>query len=267
MTPPEGSSDPSVGSRLSCDGHIGTLLYVGEVPPTKGTWFGVDWDDPTKVSLGRPLPDAIKERYGEVEGSGVDKQEVDQLQKETGAKFIEMVGFEKVNKQQSQFHQLTVVCVRDHLVNGPGPAGALQALCPDVTELDISRNLLNSWHAVAQIAAQLKRLQHLNVRRGKDEREKIVEEQGHSQGGCKENGGGKRKTKGQVRRRRRCSKQTRPVAVNCSRENRLQIGADPSEHQGSFQSLKQLVAWDMKYDWSHFLACARMWPHIEELKG
>nr|CAD7410192.1 unnamed protein product [Timema cristinae] len=176
MTPPESGSDPSVGSRLSCDGHIGTLLYIGEVPPTKGTWFGVDWDDPSR---------------GKHDGT-----------------YHEVKYFET-----SQFHQLTVVCVRDHLVNGPGPAGALQALCPDVTELDISRNLLNSWRTVAQIAAQLKKLQHLNVS-----------------------------------------------------ENRLQLVDDPLEHQGSFQSLKQLVAWDMKYDWSHFLACARMWPDIEELK-
>nr|CAD7459060.1 unnamed protein product [Timema tahoe] len=162
----EGSSEPTVGSRLSCDGHIGTLLYIGKLLPTKDTWFGVDWDDQSR---------------GKHDGT--------------------------------QFHQLTVVCVRDHLVNGPGPAGALQSLCPDVTELDISRNLLNSWHTVAQIAAQLKKLQHLNVS-----------------------------------------------------ENRLQLVDDPSEHQGSFQSLKQLVAWDMKYDWSQFLACARMWPDIEELK-
>ena len=26
----------AVGTRLECDGHRGTVLFVGEVPPTKG---------------------------------------------------------------------------------------------------------------------------------------------------------------------------------------------------------------------------------------
>ena len=33
---------------MECDGFRGTVLFVGEVPPTKGTWLRVDWDDPSK---------------------------------------------------------------------------------------------------------------------------------------------------------------------------------------------------------------------------
>ena len=38
----------SIGQRVEYDGNRGTVLYVGEVPPTKGTWLGVEWDDPLR---------------------------------------------------------------------------------------------------------------------------------------------------------------------------------------------------------------------------
>ena len=36
----------NVGSRVQDleDGHRGTVLFAGQVPPTKGSWLGVDWD-------------------------------------------------------------------------------------------------------------------------------------------------------------------------------------------------------------------------------
>lgn len=37
-----------IGERIECDGHRGTVLFVGEVPPTKGNWLGVEWDDPAR---------------------------------------------------------------------------------------------------------------------------------------------------------------------------------------------------------------------------
>jgi dynactin complex subunit len=36
------------GHRVEFCGYYGTVCYIGEVPPTKGTWLGVDWDDPTR---------------------------------------------------------------------------------------------------------------------------------------------------------------------------------------------------------------------------
>lgn len=37
-----------VGRRLSYDGHLCTVRYVGAVKGTKGQWLGVEWDDPTR---------------------------------------------------------------------------------------------------------------------------------------------------------------------------------------------------------------------------
>lgn len=36
------------GHRVESCGYYGTICYIGEVPPTKGIWLGVDWDDPTR---------------------------------------------------------------------------------------------------------------------------------------------------------------------------------------------------------------------------
>ncbi len=34
--------------RLSFDGHLCTIRYIGQVKETKGVWLGVEWDDPSR---------------------------------------------------------------------------------------------------------------------------------------------------------------------------------------------------------------------------
>lgn len=36
------------GQRLSFEGALCTVRYIGEVEGTKGDWLGVEWDDPTR---------------------------------------------------------------------------------------------------------------------------------------------------------------------------------------------------------------------------
>lgn len=38
----------TIGDRIQVGDERGTVLYIGSVPPTKGTWLGVDWDDPLR---------------------------------------------------------------------------------------------------------------------------------------------------------------------------------------------------------------------------
>lgn len=80
------------------------------------------------------------------------------------APFVEMVGFSKVNRKQSNFDQLKIVSLREQCVSSAGRPGELGALCPDIRELDISRNLINSWRVIAEICRQLPKLERLDVR-------------------------------------------------------------------------------------------------------
>ena len=38
----------SIGDRVRCDNHLGTVRYIGTVEPHQGLWLGVEWDDPSR---------------------------------------------------------------------------------------------------------------------------------------------------------------------------------------------------------------------------
>ncbi|KYN44335.1 Tubulin-specific chaperone E [Trachymyrmex septentrionalis] len=182
-----------IPSRIECDGYRGTLKYVGPVGNTKGEWLGIDWDDstrgkhngtyegveyfqarhstsgsfirPCKAKFGISCPQAIKMRYGLIDDelAGIDRDEVSTLRKEMNAPFLELVGFSKVNKKQSKFDQLKIVWLREQCVSNAGEPQELEELCPNLEELDLSRNLINSWKIVANICSQFRSLMRLNV--------------------------------------------------------------------------------------------------------
>ncbi|CAL1685652.1 unnamed protein product [Lasius platythorax] len=182
-----------ISSRIECDGYRGTLKYVGPVGNTKGEWLGIDWDDstrgkhngtyegieyfqarhstsgsfirPGKVKFGISCPQAIKMRYGLIEDelAGINRDEVSSLRKEINAPFLDLVGFSKVNKKQSKFDQLKIVWLREQCVSNAGRPEELKELCPNLEELDISKNLMNSWKIIADICSQLHSLIRLNV--------------------------------------------------------------------------------------------------------
>ena len=122
MTVAERPSGRLVGRRISADGAKGTVLFEGAVGATRGTWLGVEWDNPArgkhrgehegvvyfsprgdsptgcsfirhdKVELGVDLFAGVEAKYGRVEGetAGVDHTEIRNLQKEIGARFVQV---------------------------------------------------------------------------------------------------------------------------------------------------------------------------------
>jgi hypothetical protein len=56
---------------------------------------------------------AVEERYGAVEGdtAGVEEGRMRELQHEIGARFVEVVGFDKVNREQSDVASLRTISV------------------------------------------------------------------------------------------------------------------------------------------------------------
>ncbi|KAH0951299.1 hypothetical protein HN011_002077 [Eciton burchellii] len=182
-----------IASRIECEGYHGTLKYVGPVGDTKGEWLGIDWDDltrgkhngtyhgikyfqarhstsgsfirPGKAKFGISCPKAIEIRYGLIndELAGINRDEISNLRKEINAPFLELVGFSKVNKKQSKFDELKIIWLREQYVSSAGKLDELKKLCPNVEELDISKNLINSWKIVIEICSQLHLLVRLNV--------------------------------------------------------------------------------------------------------
>ncbi|XP_046601692.1 tubulin-specific chaperone E isoform X2 [Neodiprion lecontei] len=231
-----------LGSRIECDGSLGTLRYVGPVGDTKGEWLGIDWDDPSrgkhngtyegvkyfttwhptsgsfirhgKANFGISCPDAIKSRYGLINDdlAGIDRENLTSLQKEINAPFLEMVGFSKVNKKQSKFDQLEIIWLRDQSVSNAGNPGELETLCPRLKELDISRNLTNSWKVISDICIQLRSLTRLNVS-----------------------------------------------------ENKLPCDIEVEQFRKSFSNVTHLTMARMNYNWADVQRCIAMFPSIREL--
>ncbi|XP_013395926.1 tubulin-specific chaperone E-like [Lingula anatina] len=231
----------TVGSRFYSDGYFGTVMYIGEVPPTKGVWLGVDWDDatrgkhdgshegrryftathptsgsflrPKKADFGISMYAALSERYGIVEDehAGVILEEM-YVQGKGKQTVVEVVGARKVNIQQSQFDQLKSLLLKDMKISGAGPESALENTCPNVEELDISQNLIPSWEEVAKIAVQLKKLEILNLS-----------------------------------------------------ENQLRFPDNPPGLCSAFLCLKTIILNRMQLCWRQVLDFSKMWPDIQEI--
>lgn len=68
------------------------------------------------MNLGRTCPAAIRDRYGEVkndETAGIDKEDLSFVQCQINAPFLEVVGFDKVNKKQRSVHHQMLHIVGD----------------------------------------------------------------------------------------------------------------------------------------------------------
>ncbi|XP_022905400.1 tubulin-specific chaperone E [Onthophagus taurus] len=185
---------PVIGNRIECLGYIGTIKYIGQVSDYAGIWIGVDWDDPTrgkhngtikgvcyfeasfptsgsfvrpeKVNLGQTAVTALTSRYGRHDDDVTAKlheQQLQSVQQCINAPFLKLVGFDKITDKQSDFWNLKVVNLRLQSVYTSGDPGSIRALCPNIIELDISKNLIKSWLTIFDICSQLDNLEWLNV--------------------------------------------------------------------------------------------------------
>ena len=42
------TTDPVIGARVEVGSERATVRFRGEVPPTKGSWLGVEWDNSSR---------------------------------------------------------------------------------------------------------------------------------------------------------------------------------------------------------------------------
>ncbi|KAL1517512.1 hypothetical protein ABEB36_001268 [Hypothenemus hampei] len=188
------NSKEIIGARIESGGFYGTVRFIGTIPNYAGKWYGIEWDDPSrgkhngsinglqyfqtkhatsgsfirkeKINFGKTLIEALIGKYGKEENHTIKKiheQQIINLQKQIKAPFIEFVGFDKVSSKQSDFQSLEIVNVRGQFVSSIDKLEQLKSLFPNIRQLDLSKNLLTSWHDILDICDQLPQLYLLNV--------------------------------------------------------------------------------------------------------
>ncbi|CAG5946433.1 unnamed protein product [Menidia menidia] len=228
QTEPEVPAD-AVGRRVSCGGELGTVRYVGPVPPTAGLWLGVEWDNPArgkhdgshegaryftcrhpkgasfvrpaKATFGVDFLTAVRQVYQ------INTEEV-LSEKIT----ISTRKFEWTGLQERSLESLPSVMLNRRGVNGPGAAGEIRKTTPNVRWLELSGSLLTRWGDAAAICEQLEQLEGLQLS-----------------------------------------------------FSRLLLPSDPLTHRQAFHNLKVLALNNCELTWPQVLECAPMWPLLEDL--
>ncbi|XP_032071278.1 tubulin-specific chaperone E isoform X1 [Thamnophis elegans] len=184
----------AVGRRILCNGEYGTVLYVGNVPPTTGIWLGVEWDyhergkhngshegiqyfecrhptggsfiRPNKANFGVDFLSAVKDKYG-VNENEHDPESETGMPLVFGRKTVETVGFDSIKKKQKQLNTLRDISVDRCAVSLAGQEEEIRKSCPNIRQINLSRNLLSSWKEVLAIACQVENLETLNISENK----------------------------------------------------------------------------------------------------
>lgn len=189
-----------LGKRLSFDQALCTIRYRGLLPGQKGEWLGVEWDEPDRgkhngsyqgkqifetlsssptcasfirttrqADRPRSFLAALRYKYAEegVDSTVRDFNDVTEI----SGKVVEEVGFERIRRQQAALHSLKIVVLDGLQIHGGDAqldatrtSEQIRHTCPNIIELDLSRNLLESWTDVATICAPLNQLRRLKVR-------------------------------------------------------------------------------------------------------
>ncbi|KPM41613.1 hypothetical protein AK830_g4971 [Neonectria ditissima] len=186
-----------IGQRVSYDGALCTVRFIGDVAGTTGVWLGVEWDDsargkhngshkgvryfscrsksPTAASFVRPSRPsdpprsflaAVNAKYASEYTRPDGRRAAEEIV--FFGKRAEEVGFEKIRRKQANIGELTVVIVDDlqvasALADDEQP-GAITRTCPKITQLDVGRNLFDQLRPVTDICRELPALRSLSIK-------------------------------------------------------------------------------------------------------
>jgi hypothetical protein len=132
--------------------------------PTAGSFLrsSATWDQP------RTFLEALKTKYA---GTKTGDNASDQITIRISGKEAEEVGFEKIARQQAQLQNLRIVVLDDLLVKAydeknttPGDdLDKILETCPNITDLDLGRNLFESLSEISDICDRLPNLKFLRL--------------------------------------------------------------------------------------------------------
>ncbi|CAK9214483.1 unnamed protein product [Sphagnum troendelagicum] len=183
-----------VGQRVlslaSNSSERGTVKYVGAVQGYEGVWVGVEWDSgqgrhngrvngiqyfctqdqlpsgslvrPNKLSAGVSLLDALSSRYK----ATLSQSEEDDMYVTTQRRMrvaVELVGKNQVAEHQAHLEMLTVATLAYTGVCSAGAQGEIRLSAPNITDLDLTGNLIPEWQEVGRICEELPALKLLDL--------------------------------------------------------------------------------------------------------
>jgi len=79
-------------------------------------------------------------------------------------KTVEEVGFEKIQREQSQLNKLKIVLVDGLRINRAISDSAIRDVCPKIADLDLSRNLFEDCFEIVEICGELDDLRSLRLK-------------------------------------------------------------------------------------------------------
>ncbi|CAE6422825.1 unnamed protein product [Rhizoctonia solani] len=170
----------STGQRIRIGEDYGTILFIGDVAGTAGTWLGIEWDEgskrgkhsgerngvqyftcciPNSGSFVRPntpglttgvgFDTALISKY--IDTFQSDGVESVVLGSSNGAILVEGPRLNKVRAKFSQIERLRSISLNKYDVSNVGNPQVAAKLCQSAQSLDLSRTLLGNWNAVADI--------------------------------------------------------------------------------------------------------------------
>ena len=176
------SSGKVEGTRVICDGEYGTIKYFGEVPPSTGLWYGVEWDVDGRgkhsgehegvkyFTCSRPgngsFIRAKKLDFGVDVVTALERKFSELHSKEQFSEFdsVYHVGKNESGAFEEQLKRLERISLRGTNVSrGPADGKRLGLVAPNIVALDLSYTLLCDWQEVVKIINDLPCLAELNV--------------------------------------------------------------------------------------------------------
>ena len=170
------------GTRVICDGEYGTVKYFGEVPPTSGLWYGVEWDvdgrgkhsgehegvkyftcsrpgngsfvRAKKLDFGVDIVTALISKFSELHS----KEQFPEFDCVYHVSKNESGGLEEKLKRLER-----VSLCGTNVSRCSTDERSLSLVSPNIVELDLSNTLLCDWQEVVKIANELPCLAELNV--------------------------------------------------------------------------------------------------------
>ncbi|RPD80376.1 hypothetical protein L226DRAFT_500829 [Lentinus tigrinus ALCF2SS1-7] len=186
------SSLPTVGTRITHSGSLGTVRYVGPVDGTQGVWLGIEWDDPKRgkhdgvkdgkryftclvpnsgsfvrptaagISYGVTFLHALTSKYIEIPHGSASLEKVI-LGSSGGAIEVEAVGLDKIRNNLARLERLREVSLDNECVSRADSPGEIGRTCPGIRGLDLTKNLIATWGTVAAITVELQNLRSLSL--------------------------------------------------------------------------------------------------------